>query len=59
MTTKQVSIEDFPRLIPGAQSEWVGYSACIIPIDGLTWDLLAYEKEMRSEVAINPTAQPP
>lgn len=59
MTTKQVSIEDFPRLIPGVQSEWAGHSPCIIPNVCLTWDLLAYEKEMRSEVVINPAAKPP
>ena len=56
MTTKQVSIEDFPRLIPGVQF-WAGHSPCIIPHVLLT--SRAYEKEMRSEVVINPAAKPP
>lgn len=49
MATKQVSIEDFPRLIPGVQF-WAGHSARIVPNVLRTWDLLAYEKgnEIRS-----------
>lgn len=57
MTTKQVSIWDFPRLIPGFQFEQSGHLG-VIPIVLLTWDLPAYEKEMKSEVAVNPSAEP-